>query len=278
MYVRIPWKKFISEYKASSPTLNMTASDRSAANMSTTTQQIMHQSKRLRDTSLITTAMGEGKQEGNSANAKNDNLDVQKEKHMSADKPPSSTTTKIEKTISTSNIPTIQANIGSSKPKVLFHLVRHGEVSGVLLFLKYRVLALTSLQAAHNIVLDNDTACAMFDPELTPFGEKQCMHLRDQLPEISNVSLILCSPLLRTRQTAELAFRPLLDQGLKIHLWDLLKEWGGSPCNSGLGKDELVKEVDGDVYEFGMLAEDWAAKTEPRVSLFLILEQTLEKH
>ncbi|KAF4626083.1 hypothetical protein G7Y89_g12078 [Cudoniella acicularis] len=111
--------------------------------------------------------------------------------------------------------PAIPLSMSVQKPKVTFHLLRHG-------------------QATHNIRgLPEGKQKRIHDPPLTSRGMFQCTKFRNQFPHMSSVKLVLCSPLQRTLQTAMKSFKPLVADGLLILPWNSLREWGNIPCNTG---------------------------------------------
>ncbi|KAL3417811.1 phosphoglycerate mutase family protein [Phlyctema vagabunda] len=99
----------------------------------------------------------------------------------------------------------------TEKRKVTFHLVRHA-------------------QAVHNVDRDPKNA-GIPNPELTPFGIRQCARLRSSFPHMDKINIVLCSPLTRTLETALHGFAPLFQRGLQAILWSDLIEWGDAPCN-----------------------------------------------
>jgi broad specificity phosphatase PhoE len=74
---------------------------------------------------------------------------------------------------------------------------------------------------------------------------------------MENITLILCSPLNRTTETALLSFRPLIEQGQTIILWAWLKEWGSSACNQGSSGEAIEKKLKGKPFDFKLVYNQW---------------------
>jgi broad specificity phosphatase PhoE len=71
------------------------------------------------------------------------------------------------------------------------------------------------------------------DSDLTPLGIKQAQNLRETFIHMNNITHILCSTLKRTRHTAQIAFEPLISQGLKIVAYHDLREHGVGLSSTG---------------------------------------------
>lgn len=74
---------------------------------------------------------------------------------------------------------------------------------------------------------------------------------------MDKITHILCSPLMRTVQTAVESFKPLFDRGLKVVLWSRLIEFGQGPTNRGDPVPELKKKLEGQPVELDYLSDDW---------------------
>lgn len=86
----------------------------------------------------------------------------------------------------------------------------------------------------------------MKDPLLTPFGEEQCVALRDTFPYHSNASLVIASPLRRTIYTAILSFAPSLANGRcrpNIIALPEIQETSDFPCDTGSDLGTLRQEI-----------------------------------
>lgn len=86
------------------------------------------------------------------------------------------------------------------------------------------------------------------DPKLTDIGEGQCLTLRESgLVDHGKISLVTCSPLLRTIQTAFITFQPALEggrcRGQIIALPDT-QETSDFPCDTGSDVDVLQKKCE----------------------------------
>jgi broad specificity phosphatase PhoE len=91
-------------------------------------------------------------------------------------------------------------------------------------------------QGAHNRSIKN---WGMVDPELTPEGEQQVAELnRKMQPYLSDVELIVVSPLTRAMQTAT---GGLAGCSAPYALLPILRERLGAPCDTGRTKSELVR-------------------------------------
>jgi len=135
-----------------------------------------------------------------------------------------------------------------SKPKVFIHCVRHAEVS----LTSIHAFTANLCQALHNIWKRcNIKPCRIRDPRLTPEGETQCQRLMKNFPYMDKITHILCSPMHRTMQTAQIAFQPLFERGLKIEPWAELKERGSM---STINRSRRTSQLKG---QFKNLPEYW---------------------
>jgi broad specificity phosphatase PhoE len=93
-------------------------------------------------------------------------------------------------------------------------------------------------QAYHNL-RENPDRRIITDPKLTQLGVKQALSLKETFIPTNNVTHILCSPLTRTLQTAQIAFEDLISQGLKVVAYPDLREHGSGPTSTGTSLQEL---------------------------------------
>ncbi|KAK0617553.1 histidine phosphatase superfamily [Immersiella caudata] len=81
------------------------------------------------------------------------------------------------------------------------------------------------------------------DPELSELGQRQCRDLRKNLmgkiPKEFDVGLIVVSPMIRTIQTALLAFGGLIEKGIPIQAHAGWQENSEKPCDTGSSLDKL---------------------------------------
>lgn len=145
------------------------------------------------------------------------------------------------------------------------HLIRHGE-------------------AKHNLLQsDGKPNFQQHDPSLTEKGIQQALALCDEFPHLDTTAVVLVSPLIRTLQTALLAFPKLLDKKYyakgfhgydrlsgKQEWWDMdsegielvvkpeLQERGGVICD--VGNDTRVLQEYFPGVDFSALSHDWHHK------------------
>ncbi|KAM3076072.1 hypothetical protein ACMFMG_006412 [Clarireedia jacksonii] len=127
--------------------------------------------------------------------------------------------------------------------KVIFHFIRHAE-------------------AYHNVTaIVNRWHIA--DPPLTPKGIKQCAKLKEALPKDLNVSLILCSPMMRTMQTALHVFDEVLkDEAVRLLAVPDLREWGGGSSGTGLPYDNIKSNPALSRVDLEMVPDNWHVNQE----------------
>ncbi|KAL2178365.1 histidine phosphatase superfamily [Thermothelomyces heterothallicus CBS 202.75] len=93
-------------------------------------------------------------------------------------------------------------------------------------------------QALHNV--DNN----IHDPVLSTLGRQQCAqlkeHLASRIPRDLDVGLIIVSPMIRTIETALLAFGELIDRGIPIVAHAGWQENSLQPCDIGTPLPELA--------------------------------------
>jgi len=114
------------------------------------------------------------------------------------------------------------------------------------------------LQAEHNLAhlygLDRATYP---DPILTARGFDQCQRVLGSFPHMNDITVILCSPLRRTLQTALFCFQPIYIRGLKLIPWPALREWGNGASNIGYTVDQMAKELAELPVDLRLLNEGW---------------------
>ncbi|RGP71762.1 histidine phosphatase clade-1 [Fusarium sporotrichioides] len=124
-----------------------------------------------------------------------------------------------------------------SMPPVI-HCVRHG-------------------QGVHNLSYANHD---FPDPELTQLGEEQARALTTRFPELSNVELIVSSPLRRTIQTALLAFPSKLEAGMQVLAFPEVQEASELICDTGSHLPDIKARFDGLPVDFSLVEPDWYVK------------------
>ncbi|KAE9381297.1 hypothetical protein N431DRAFT_490696 [Stipitochalara longipes BDJ] len=93
---------------------------------------------------------------------------------------------------------------------------------------------------------------------------KQAKNLRETFIHMDNITHILCSPLKSTIQTAQIAFEPLISQGLKIVAYPDLREHGKGSSSTGTSLQELLKlhPKNNRIVDITLVPEDWEINTE----------------
>lgn len=81
-------------------------------------------------------------------------------------------------------------------------------------------------------------------------------------PHMDDITIILCSPLRRTMQTALFSFGPLYTRGLKLILWSALREWGNGASNIGYPVEEMEKETAALPMDLRLLNKGWELETD----------------
>lgn len=124
-------------------------------------------------------------------------------------------------------------------------------------------LILSPTQAFHNISPENHHTV---DPLLTPFGEEQCVNLRENFPHHPNISLLISSPFRRTIYTTLLAFAPSLANGHcrpSIIALPEIQETSDFPCDIGSDVDRLRQEMEEKhvPVDLSLVKEGWNVKT-----------------
>jgi broad specificity phosphatase PhoE len=82
-------------------------------------------------------------------------------------------------------------------------------------------------------------------------------------PHMDDITIIFCSPLRRTIQTALYTFQPLYVRGLKLILWSALREWGNGASNIGSPVFEMEREMAFLPVDLALLNEGWELETDP---------------
>ncbi|KAL2148990.1 hypothetical protein VTH82DRAFT_1676 [Thermothelomyces myriococcoides] len=95
-------------------------------------------------------------------------------------------------------------------------------------------------QGLHNVDRDYN----IHDPVLSSLGREQCAQLKEHLlpriPKDLDVGLIIVSPMIRTIETALLAFGDLIDRGVPIVAHAGWQEISLQPCDIGTPLPELA--------------------------------------
>jgi len=88
------------------------------------------------------------------------------------------------------------------------------------------------------------------DPDLTPKGKQQCMHLSTIFPYFDRIDLVCASPIRRACQTALISMQPYLQSGEhKVLALPLAQEATDKPANTPSPAEDLQKEF-GEVVDF----------------------------
>ncbi|KAK5662245.1 hypothetical protein OQA88_8150 [Cercophora sp. LCS_1] len=108
----------------------------------------------------------------------------------------------------------------------------------------------TIILVRHAEALHNETNI-LHDPKLTELGRSQCRDLRKDLmgriPKELDVGLIIVSPMIRTIETALLAFGRLVKSGVPIQAHAGWQENSAKPCDTGSSIEKvsaMFPEVD----------------------------------
>jgi len=125
-----------------------------------------------------------------------------------------------------------------------------------------RVHLVRHAQGFHNLSVANH---AIHDPLLTPAGIEQCKILSSMFPYISDIDLVVASPLKRTMYTALYSFSgPIEKKHLKVIALPELQETSDLPCDTGSDPTQLAKELDGKPIDLSELdkseAQHWNNK------------------
>jgi broad specificity phosphatase PhoE len=112
-------------------------------------------------------------------------------------------------------------------------------------------------QAYHNL-RENPDRTITTDPKLTQLGVKQALNLKETFTT-TNVTHILCSPLTRALQTAQIACEDLISQGLKVVAYPDLREHGSGPASTGTGLQELQRLLHNanQITDLSLVPEGW---------------------
>jgi len=116
-----------------------------------------------------------------------------------------------------------------------------------------RIHCVRHAQGFHNLNAANH---AMPDPLLTPFGEEQCRTLSKTFPYMSDIDLVVASPLKRTIYTALNSFHQVIEKK-KLRVIGLpdLQETSDLPCDTGSTVAEVVKQFQGEPVDLSILQE-----------------------
>ena len=107
----------------------------------------------------------------------------------------------------------------------------------------------------------------LFDPKLSEHGVQQALSFQNNLVTAS-ISYLLASPMFRTLETSDLAFRYFVVQGDDIITWLESQNMDIGPNGTGKNTYDLQREFSGryietrkkvDVWTF--MSNDWSEKT-----------------
>ncbi|SMY28803.1 unnamed protein product [Zymoseptoria tritici ST99CH_1A5] len=127
-----------------------------------------------------------------------------------------------------------------------------------------RIILTRHAQAEHNVDLDYTIP----DAPLTPLGRKQASSLSTQINStspglLSEVDLVVSSPLKRTLQTTYLGYKPTIDRlgGLgKVITLPQAQECNDFPCDTGSSAATLSADPEFQEFNFENLTDDWTSK------------------
>lgn len=94
-------------------------------------------------------------------------------------------------------------------------------------------------QGYHNLCVENEK---MRDPDLTPFGEQQCLDLRARFPHHAQLTTLVASPMRRTLYTCISAFGDGPSAPYPIIALDTLQELSDNPSDTGSSVAALTRE------------------------------------
>ncbi|KAH7363895.1 histidine phosphatase superfamily [Rhexocercosporidium sp. MPI-PUGE-AT-0058] len=126
-------------------------------------------------------------------------------------------------------------------PKVRWHFVRHA-------------------QAVHNVRNKDYDYTTFRDTDLTEHGRDQARALGLSFPFADNIKYEFASALRRAINTALIAFPIVNARGVKLILWDELREFGGAQCNTGSSLHRLhenIREIRTGVVNTELLYGGW---------------------
>ncbi|KAG4443023.1 hypothetical protein IFR05_001477 [Cadophora sp. M221] len=152
------------------------------------------------------------------------------------------------------------------KAKVKFHFVRHAQ-SDLSLSSDFEAITPSSLFAVHNIrtIKDNTT---FRDTDLTPHGREQARELGLYFPFVDSIKALFASPLRRCVSTSLIAFPSIYERGVRVTLWEDLREFGYAQCNTGSTLHKLrenFREIKTGVVNTELLYGGWEFLYEPTV-------------
>ncbi|KAK4245443.1 histidine phosphatase superfamily [Corynascus novoguineensis] len=124
------------------------------------------------------------------------------------------------------------------------------------------IILVRHAQALHNV--DNN----IHDPVLSTLGREQCAqlkeHLMPRIPQDLDVGLIIVSPMVRTIETALLAFGDLIDRGVPIVAHAGWQENSLQPCDIGTPLPTLAARFP--QVDFSRVDPIYPDKTSPRAA------------
>ena len=83
---------------------------------------------------------------------------------------------------------------------------------------------------------------------------------------MDKITHTLCSPLIRTLETALEYFKPLFERILKIIAWERLIETGASPCSWGDKLPDLREKMTGWPVDIGLPTDGWVISPNSRLT------------
>lgn len=87
------------------------------------------------------------------------------------------------------------------------------------------------------------------NPVLTKLGHMESEQFQHFFEPYNRITHIICSPLKRTLQTAVIAFKPLLRDGLKVVCWSDLRGFGSDPFHRSGSREKLLDFINGNPVE-----------------------------
>ncbi|CZT09928.1 uncharacterized protein RCO7_02249 [Rhynchosporium graminicola] len=135
--------------------------------------------------------------------------------------------------------------------RVYIHLIRHAQG-------KHNYNSRTTTPAVREALR------AIHNPSLTERGEAEALDLRHRFPYMNELTHIICSPLLRTIQTAAIAFEPAIRAGIKPILIEDLRETGTGPTSTGTTLTKVLEELGelGKCFDVSNMYELWMVNSE----------------
>jgi len=111
---------------------------------------------------------------------------------------------------------------------------------------------------------DGTSDTSLHDAELSPHGRLQCAEFRRSTfppARYDFIDLLCASPLRRTIQTAQLAFEPCLERGMRVVCLPDAQEATADPSDTGSTVDELVERFGEQGMDYSHMTPQWYEKT-----------------